>query len=539
VCKVRPHERPAPQDTCHVHLAGGEYETVLFGVANAGSEEVQITEVHVTLAGNQELKIRLYRQEYVEISKPSSLFACASVKGLWPDPLVPLTLEPQLLNDERDISLARSVVVPPGGNRAFVLELYLPLGASRSPAHGQITCEVTGCRLPPVEILVLPYNFDLPSTSSIQTAAGFESERVAQKHAQLSSVPFDPRDLHLSYLKLLAAFRLSPYVPQYEPLAAKGTPEGVIIDWTAFDRYVGAYLDGTLWEDILPGTTMLFPPAQAGLSNEDMADYYRAVAEHLRSKGWLEKAFYYLPDEPLTKQYPEVRRVAEEIKSFVPDLRTLVTEPFTRKLEEYTDIWCPDFTSLGDSITFLPIAGQRDRLYWDCQLFPDPSVYRKRRDLGESAWFYTCISASFGPYPNLFIDSAAAAHRVIPWLAFRYGLEGFLYWDSVSGYAADRNPWENSLTGFVNGDGNLLYPGTPEMTGLSEHIGVPSLRMLLLREGFEDFEFLTMLASREVSADTHARKIAYSSIWWEHRMNRLQERRDLLGSMIEQLGDEK
>jgi hypothetical protein len=187
VCKLRPHEHPAPQHACIVRLAGSEYETMLFGVANAGSEAVEIAEVHVTLAGNQELKGRLYRQKYVEVRKPSGLFACASARGLWPDPLVPVSLEQRSLDGEWDLQLARPVAVPPGENRALVLVLYLPLGASRSPAHGEIICQVTECRLPPVEILVLPYRFDLPCVSSMETAVGFSFARIAEHGSSRNS----------------------------------------------------------------------------------------------------------------------------------------------------------------------------------------------------------------------------------------------------------------------------------------------------------------------------------------------------------------
>ena len=47
-----------------------------------------------------------------------------------------------------------------------------------------------------------------------------------------------------------------------------------------------------------------------------------------------------------------------------------------------------------------------------------------------------------------------------------------------------------------NGYGNLLYPGRPDKIGGSTHIPVASLRLLMIREGQEDFEWLTAASAR-------------------------------------------
>jgi hypothetical protein len=534
--KIRPGESPQAKLEATLRLAGREYEALVFGVVNGTSERTAVTGIELAFTGNPDLEARLYRQEYVPISRPSMFFSRSKGIGLWPDPLVPLSLEPMALDRPRDCELPQPAVVPAGENRAFVLELYLPAGGARSTARGQIRCRLAGQRLPAVEITVLPYAFDLPATSSLRTAVGFQFGGVVQKHSQLSSVPFDARDLHSKYLKLLARFRLSPYAPQYEPLRAQKTPGGISIDWREFDRYVGAYLDGTLEAELPPATSIQFAPAQTGLSEQELPDYWRAVAEHFRERGWLAKAFYYLPDEPLRRQYPGVRQAAKRIKSIVPAVKTLLTKQFTPELTGSVDIWCPDIPFIGDSITFLPVAGQGTRLYWDCRLNFEPSIYRKRRALGQEAWFYTCMSASFGPYPNLFIDRPAAGQRIIPWLAARYGFQGLLYWETTYLYRGDWNPWLNSRTSFPNGEGNLLYPGTPELTGLGEHIPVPSLRLLLLREGFEDYEYLLLRYGDNRQMEGRSRKMILSSISWQKDPSKIQAERDSLGAEVERLG---
>jgi hypothetical protein len=531
--KILPEEQPEMRLESTLRLAGREYETLVFGVANSTPRLVEVTGIEASFSGNPDLKARLYRQEYVEITKPAMFLSRASGKKKWPDPLLPVSLEQRTLDGTWIDVFSRPIVVPPGQNRVFIFEIYLSAGGARSKAQGELRMMAVGRQLPPVTISVSPYGFDLPAASSLRTAVGFQFGAVAQKHAQTSKVPFEAKDLHSKYLRLLAQFRLSPYSPQYEPLKAQKTREGLLIDWGEFDRYVGNYLDGTLDPELLPGTSIRFAPAQKGLSDQDLPDYYRAVAGHFQQKGWLKKAFYYLPDEPLRRQFPAVRREARTIKSIVPELKTLVTKQFSPKLKGAVDIWCPDIPFIGDSISFLPITGRGTRLYWSCQLNFEPSIYRKRRSLGEEAWFYACVSARFGPYPNLFIDSEAACQRVIPWLAARYGFQGFLYWETTYLYRGDWNPWLNSRTPYPNGEGNLLYPGTPEMTGLPEHVPVPSLRLLLLREGFEDFEYLLLRFGDNEIMQSNSRKILLSSISWQRKIEKIQDYRDAIGAELE------
>lgn len=216
-------------------------------------------------------------------------------------------------------------------------------------------------------------------------------------------------------------------------------------------------------------------------------------------------------DEPLRREYPTVRASAEAIKAAAPGVRTLATETFSRALAGYVDIWCPDTPNLGDSIPFIPLVFRDYKLYLDWQYNPRPSVYSGRQEKGEEYWFYNCMSAQFWNYPNMFIDYPAAYQRVLPWLAFLYGMEGFLYWETTYSMRLEKNPWEDQYQFMSNGDGNLLYPGVPGLHGLTRHTPVPSLRMVLLREGMEDYEYLKLLEQK--AGYQEARKYAGQIVW--------------------------
>ena len=81
----------------------------------------------------------------------------------------------------------------------------------------------------------------------------------------------------------------------------------------------------------------------------------------------------------------------------------------------------------------------------------------------------------------------------------------FLYW-AANFWNQTPDPWLDPVTyisGFdcsggwvLNGEGSLIYPGdqTKRYTGQPDVIGpVSSIRMELLREGIEDYEYLWML----------------------------------------------
>lgn len=111
-------------------------------------------------------------------------------------------------------------------------------------------------------------------------------------------------------------------------------------------------------------------------------------------------------------------------------------------------------------------------------------------------------SAYFTGWPSYMIDASAVRNRAMQWLDFKYRLAGELYFDTALAYSHD--PWSNQWDFSGNGDGTLFYPGTPARIGGSSHVPVASLRLKMIREGMEDFEYLALLASLGGEADARA-----------------------------------
>ena len=47
-----------------------------------------------------------------------------------------------------------------------------------------------------------------------------------------------------------------------------------------------------------------------------------------------------------------------------------------------------------------------------------------------------------------------------------------------------------------NGEGTLFYPGRPDKIGGKDHIPVSSLRLTMIREGNEDYEYMILAAAK-------------------------------------------
>ncbi len=222
-------------------------------------------------------------------------------------------------------------------------------------------------------------------------------------------------------------------------------------------------------------------------------NYCRTFQEHLREKGWLDEAYVYWFDEPAPKDYAFVMNGFRKLKAAAPDLTRMLTEQVEDGLIGGPNLWCPVSSNY------------------------DHDRAEARREHGERFWWYVCTGPK-APFCTLFIDHPATEMRVWLWQTFKRKISGVLVWDTVywtssaaypdpdhpqnpyadpmgwvSGYstpAGVRRPWGN-------GDGRFLYPPEAAATGRQDREvldpPVSSIRLEMLRDGIEDYEYLAML----------------------------------------------
>jgi hypothetical protein len=217
-----------------------------------------------------------------------------------------------------------------------------------------------------------------------------------------------------------------------------------------------------------------------------------------------------------------------------PKIRNLVTTTFNSLLEDVVQIWVPLVNCLELKPGFKGF----------CEETPPFDVYTRQRREAKSLWFYqSCASHGcnivggdyFTGWPNYVIDIQGAANRVMQWVAWKYRIDGELYYSMDEAYGKGNDPWTNILLFGGNGDGTLFYPGRPDRIGGHSDIPIESIRLKLIREGMEDYEYLAMLARLEdrKSADQFADKIVKKPYLWESRPDVFLKARQDLGEALD------
>ncbi len=280
----------------------------------------------------------------------------------------------------------------------------------------------------------------------------------------------------------------------------------VKVDFTEFDKAGVKYLDGLGFNAYhlplkgLPSGN--FHAQRRGVFNgfaqgtpeydQMMKKYLTIVQDHLEEKGWLGKEYVYWFDEPNTENYPFVREGMEILHRSAPKITRFITEHRPGPdIMDITDISCTVIGRLNEEVIKKLVAG------------------------GTEFWSYVCCCPK-APYLSLFIDHDAINMRMWLWLSHQYQLKGILvwsanFWNSLAASPVDylQNPWEDPMsyttsfgwplgkqTGWGNGDGRFFYPpnkhpGDPSIKYFEGP--VPCIRLEVLRDGIEDYEYLLLL----------------------------------------------
>jgi len=223
-----------------------------------------------------------------------------------------------------------------------------------------------------------------------------------------------------------------------------------------------------------------------------MKQYLEEVQNHLEEKRWLGKEYVYWFDEPNTENYPFVREGMEILYNSAPKIKRFITEH-----QPGPDIM--DISEISCTI-------------WHRM---DPAIVKELSQEGREFWSYLCCWPK-SPWISEFIDHDGVNLRMWLWMSYHYQLKGILiwsttYWNSDAASPNDylQNPWEDPMsyvTGYGwpfgkqtiwgNGDGRFFYPPNRNPNDQSTKYlddPIPSLRLEILREGIEDYEYMVLL----------------------------------------------
>jgi len=283
-------------------------------------------------------------------------------------------------------------------------------------------------------------------------------------------------------------------------------PGKYAFDFYNFDRWVklflehgfqaieGSHLGGGSHH---PAGILLRKPGQdqaearsfASTMDSDYRDFLRqfltALRAHLQDRGWLDKFYLHLSDEPHGDQFEAYTSLANFVKSIIPEFRLI--------------------DAMGDG-KYAPYIDHPVPLESVYESFVESSGIPR-----EQIWFYYCCGPT-GPWPNQFIDLPLIRVRIFTWLAFKYGIPGFLQW-GLNHWNWHRpiykeheyNPYDNTTGGSLQaGDSCVIYP--PLMPSKSDD-PVDSIRWEIIRKAMEDYEYLYMLRELSEAGDERAKKL--------------------------------
>ena len=510
----RPPETQAP-DGLVIRTAANEAEGAQLVVSAA--EELQ--NVRVALAGDLvagEARIPagavdIRRVGYVHVTQPTDDSGC---RAWWPDPLLP---------QEAD-----GCTVAAAASQPFRVRVKPPKGTPKGSYRGLLA--VTSSRgRQEIPLTVEVFGFTLPDAMTCETAFGLSSGTVFSYH-NLKDVA-QKRLVLDKYLRLLAQSHISPYDPA--PLDSwkvtwKGLKEDPrtatpVFDWTAWDAAMEKAFNVYHFNTVRLGVSGLGGgtfharnepsymgyPATNELYHVLMAKYLGGIEAHLRERGWLDKAYVYWFDEPEPRDYEFVMNGFRTLKRHAPALRRMLTEQPEAELLGGPNLWCPLTPHLHTA---------------------DES---KCRAAGDRFWWYVCCGPK-APYVTEFIDHPGVEMRLWSWQTWKEGVQGLLiwattYWTSPCAYPdVPQNPYDDPMSwtsGYStpkgtkrpwgNGDGRLVYPppaaanGRPAAPVLDDP--VPTIRLEMLGDGIEDYEYFAMLRRRLATA-TPAQKAKYEPL---------------------------
>ena len=222
---------------------------------------------------------------------------------------------------------------------------------------------------------------------------------------------------------------------------------------------------------------------------------------------WLEKAYFYPFDEPLTNEHQDQLVAAcQRLENLCPDIKRVI--PFYKNpnyhkdtsidqielLSQYTDIFCPKARSFDDS--YIYTKEQKEK--WGAI----KTRMLNYKEEGYGLWWYVCWEPG-APFLNMYVNENGLHHRVLFWQQYLYGADAFLFWEINHWSGVNYDPWKDMATvkGLdpnVFGDGSLLYNGNH----VKLDTAVPSLRLDIIRDGMEDFEMILLAKKYLGEAET-------------------------------------
>nr|CAX69035.1 Putative uncharacterized protein precursor [uncultured bacterium] len=498
----------ASQNIKSIDLAAARNEWRSFQILMRSDEPVKGIELKPGRFGEADHPVAdlgLYRQHQLEITTPTTRNS-AFTPGWYPDPLIPLNhpLTGQRLQGAALV--AQPFDLPANQTHGFWVDVYVKPDAQAGEYQTEFALTAPGEESKTVSARLKVWDFALPQTPSMQTSFGSPAGRMKSWYANHVKVGKDApiKDwtaVEEQCAQLLAEHRINATPPD-ELLEPQKQGDGT---WRISEEKLnalGQFIDRYHVNALDVSKNFIFgiikDPDAARDEIRTRLKAFEMAAKQLNRPNLL---FYvYLTDEPNDPEaYDYVRKWGKAIKEANSVVKVMITEQSTPQKTEWgdlygaVDIWCPLFP-----------------------LFEQGNAAR-RQALGETVWAYTALCQR-NPTPWWHIDYPLLNYRVPAWISWRYRIRGLLYWGGMSFWNETGDPWRDAWTYghkksmlVYNGEGTLVYPGRK-----AGYDGIaPSLRLKALRDGIEDYEYLTILERKGLAEEAQKIVLPLAESWFK------------------------
>jgi len=493
---------PGTQKAITLIAAANEYEPCRI-IVRAGDQplpEVNLAVSDLRGAGAtiQAANLTLFREHYLDVFEPSS--RSTAPVGWYPDALIPFVdpvTKQDLVGAKYD---ATPCVIEANANQGYWIDVYVPHGTKPGTYRGTATVTSAGRKLADVPLALTVRAWGLPDTIAMQSCFGSLGSRLAKQNS-VAPGSAELTEIEDLYIDAFLAHRAVP-----------GTLGNiwptVNDDGTVDDSQTGERLRRMV-EDKHVNALRL--PFSWGSGPEKCKAQLRALAGYLRQKGWLDLAYVYMRDEPNNaEQYEMVRQQGALIQEADPGIKRMCTEQTVTSNAEWgtlygaVDIWCP---------------------LWGLY---DEKTADERKAAGETLWSYTALCQRDAPFWQ--VDFPPTSFRAPFWTSWHYDIKGFLYWSSVY-WDAYEDVWTKPhFRDKYWGEGMLVYPGLP--AGIKGP--VTSIRLKLVREALEDYEYMALAAQQghKLKVDAIVAGLTPSFQQWEQTPEAYMAAREELAKLV-------
>jgi hypothetical protein len=499
-----------PEPVAVLFAARNEYETfqILLQADHGAMSHVELRRGPLSKSNGEaiaEAAIEVFLVHYAAIDTPSDSVGRA---GEWPDALVPI-VEP--------------IGLPEGTPRAIWVRVRIDARCGPGLYRGNIDVVAQGQSIRMVQVEVNVFGVTLPDDATLPFIVGLDWESIYKKDgAGLKLDSFASRIAPAYYSALREAgafpFNLLDAMPRLL------SENELAYDFALYDKRLrqaqGDRNDGPVPLPFGPGgpidPTQFEPFSEAW--ERQVVNYLAQAAAHLAAAGVVERAFIYFAeaDEPTRSdqvhKIAALHRLAEEADPRLRVVQTIHARCFDcdidvlRILDSPVTLWVPNIAfhdgyavGVEQSLGFKRVREFASG--WSAEF------ERQVRASGRSVWIYlnaatAILPAPHRPYPSLYIDHDAMAHRMLGWTAWDKQLAAVGHWMATY-WRGPASPWDAVPRGEggkgANGDGVLLYPanGADRASGQPVPKGpVGSIRLECIREAGEDHKLLTIAERR-------------------------------------------